>query len=55
VDVPTLVIQGASDPFGMPPPGPSRAVVAVKGNHGLKTDLANVAAAAREWLLGVLA
>lgn len=55
VAVPTLVIQGASDPFGMPPPGPARAVVAVKGTHGLKTDLGAVAAAAREWLVGLLA
>jgi predicted alpha/beta-hydrolase family hydrolase len=53
VEVPVLVIQGASDPFGMPPPGPGRAVVEVAGNHTLKTDLVTVAAAAREWLAGV--
>jgi predicted alpha/beta-hydrolase family hydrolase len=54
VEVPVLVIQGAGDPFGMPPPGPKRAVIEVAGNHALKTDLVTVAAAAREWLARVL-
>ena len=35
VAVPTLVVQGASDPFGMPPAGPTREVVTVPGNHSL--------------------
>jgi uncharacterized protein len=39
VAVPTLVIQGASDPFGMPPAGPQREVVTVPGNHSLTGDL----------------
>jgi predicted alpha/beta-hydrolase family hydrolase len=55
VTVPTLVIQGESDPFGMPPPGPSRLVAKVPGNHSLKTDLEALAAAVRAWLPGVLA
>jgi predicted alpha/beta-hydrolase family hydrolase len=55
VAVPTLVVQGESDPFGMPPPGPARTVTRVAGNHGLKTDLDAVRAAVREWLAGVLA
>jgi predicted alpha/beta-hydrolase family hydrolase len=55
VTVPTLIIQGESDPFGMPPPGPSRRVAKVPGNHGLKTDLEAVAAAVRAWLPGVVA
>jgi predicted alpha/beta-hydrolase family hydrolase len=55
VKVPTLVVQGESDPFGMPPPGPSRQVAKVPGNHGLKTDLEAVAAAVRAWLPGVVA
>ena len=38
-EVPTLVVQGESDPFGMPPPGANREVVKVAGNHGLKADL----------------
>jgi predicted alpha/beta-hydrolase family hydrolase len=55
VTLPTLVVQGESDPFGMPPPGPSREVVAVAGDHGLKADLAAVAAAVRAWLAAVTA
>ena len=50
VQVPTLVVQGDRDPFGMPPPGKSRQVVSVPGNHGLKADVEAVAAAVREWL-----
>lgn len=50
VDVPVLVIQGESDPFGMPPDGPNRTVVKVKANHGLKADLEAVAAAVKNWL-----
>jgi predicted alpha/beta-hydrolase family hydrolase len=52
VPVPTLVIQGAQDPFGIPPSSPTRTVVTVAGNHGLKSDLDAVAAAAREWAGG---
>jgi uncharacterized protein len=54
VDVPTLVVQGASDPFGMPAGGPNRQVVTVAGNHSLKADLKAVAAAVRDWLPGVV-
>jgi predicted alpha/beta-hydrolase family hydrolase len=54
VTVPTLVVQGKRDPFGMPPPGPRRTVVQVAGDHSLRTDLEAVAAAAREWLPMVL-
>jgi uncharacterized protein len=54
VTVPTLVVQGESDPFGMPPPGPSREVVKVRGDHGLKADLDAVAAAVRSWLAAVV-
>jgi predicted alpha/beta-hydrolase family hydrolase len=51
VHVPVLVIQGESDPFGMPPPGPkNRTVVRVKGDHGLKADLEAVASAVLDWL-----
>jgi uncharacterized protein len=55
VKLPTLVVQGERDPFGMPPPGPSRKVVTVPGDHGLKADLAAVAAAVRAWLAEVMA
>ena len=53
VEVPVLVVQGESDPFGMPPPRPKRRVVTVAGNHSLKADRDAVAAAVREWLPGV--
>jgi uncharacterized protein len=54
VAVPTLVVQGANDPFGMPPAGPNRTVVTVEGNHSLRSDLDAVGAAVSEWLSGVL-
>lgn len=54
VRVPTLVVQGERDRFGMPPPGPSREVVQVAGDHGLKADLEGVTAAVRAWLPRVI-
>ena len=54
VTVPTLVVQGERDPFGMPPPGPRRTVVRVTGDHSLRTDLDRIAAAAVAWLVDVL-
>jgi len=54
VTVPVLVVQGASDPFGMPPPGPSRSVVTVKGNHGLRSDREAIRTAVRDWLSQVV-
>jgi predicted alpha/beta-hydrolase family hydrolase len=50
VSVPTLVVQGESDPFGMPEPGPNREVVTVPGNHSLKKGLDEARVAVREWL-----
>jgi predicted alpha/beta-hydrolase family hydrolase len=50
VEVPVLVVQGLSDPFGMPGPGPSRTVVTVAGNHSLRGDLEAVRTAITEWL-----
>jgi len=50
VTVPTLVVQGERDRFGIPPSGPSRDVVIVPGDHGLKADPEAVAAAVRAWL-----
>jgi uncharacterized protein len=50
VEVPVLVVQGGSDPFGMPPPAANREVVEVAGNHSLSGDVGAVAAAARAWL-----
>jgi uncharacterized protein len=54
VEVPVLVVQGDSDPFGMPPPARGREVVALPGNHSLKGDLQGLVAAVRDWLPGVL-
>ncbi|MBA3384652.1 MAG: alpha/beta hydrolase [Actinobacteria bacterium] len=54
VTVPTLVVQGARDPFGIPPAGTLRAVVQVPGDHSLRTDLEAVAEAVRAWLPRVL-
>jgi predicted alpha/beta-hydrolase family hydrolase len=54
VRVPTLVVQGESDPYGIPPSGPTRQVITVPGDHGLKKDLAAVTAAVRAWLPGVV-
>ena len=50
VPVPVLVIQGESDPFGMPPDARGRDVVRLAGNHSLKADLPALATAVREWL-----
>lgn len=50
VQLPTLVVQGERDPFGMPPAGPRRRVVTVAGDHGLKSDPAAVADAVGAWL-----
>ena len=49
VTVPVLVVQGESDPFGMPPAGRNRKVVRVPGNHSLRST-APVAAAVEDWL-----
>jgi predicted alpha/beta-hydrolase family hydrolase len=49
VKVPTLVVQGESDPFGMPPDGPNRRVVRIPGTHSLRSSPA-VEAAVSDWL-----
>jgi predicted alpha/beta-hydrolase family hydrolase len=54
VEVPVLIVQGLRDPFGMPPAAVGRAVVAVEGDHGLKSDRATVAEAISAWLSGVV-
>jgi uncharacterized protein len=50
VTVPTLVVQGARDRFGIPPATKRREVVQVPGDHSLRTDPEAVAAAVRAWL-----
>jgi uncharacterized protein len=54
VRVPTLVVQGARDPFGIPPATERRTVVQVPGDHSLRTDPEAVAAAVRAWLPDVM-
>ncbi|MGH2892490.1 MAG: alpha/beta hydrolase family protein [Solirubrobacteraceae bacterium] len=54
VPVPTLVVQGVNDRFGMPPRGPGRTVVKVAGDHGLKADLPAVQAAVAQWLAALV-
>ncbi|TMM22938.1 MAG: alpha/beta hydrolase [Actinobacteria bacterium] len=55
VALPTLIVQGERDPFGIPPPSRSRKVVEVPGDHGLKADLDAVAAAVRAWIAELVA
>ena len=50
VSLPTLVVQGASDRFGVPPEGPGRTVAVVRGDHALRSDLGAVSDAVRAWL-----
>lgn len=54
VTVPTLVVQGERDPFGMPPGGDRRQVAVVAGDHGLKADIPAVSAAVAAWLRELL-
>lgn len=54
VGVPVLVVQGESDPFGMPPPAPRRQVVALRGNHALRSDLDGLRSAVAGWLQALL-
>jgi hypothetical protein len=54
VTVPTLVVQGRTDRFGMPPGSRLRTVVQVTGDHSLRSDLGSVASAIEAWLGDVL-
>ena len=54
VAVPVLVVQGESDPFGMPRGrAVSRTVVTVAGNHSLRSDIVAFRTAVGEWLAQV--
>lgn len=50
VTVQVLVVQGESDPFGMPPDGPNRTVVRVRGNHSLSSEIVALRTAVGQWL-----
>jgi uncharacterized protein len=54
VTVPTLVIQGESDPFGMPGPAYHREIVVLPGDHSLKKDVPAVSRTVEEWLGRIL-
>jgi len=54
VPVPVLIVQGESDPFGMPSPGATRTIVTVAGNHSLNRDLQTVRTAIGRWLAQIL-
>ena len=54
VTVPMLVVQGASDRFGVPPGAPGRTVAVVRGDHALRSDLAAVSEAVAAWLADLL-
>jgi predicted alpha/beta-hydrolase family hydrolase len=55
VRVPTLVVQGASDPFGIPTAGKLCTVVEVAGDHSLRSDLPAISDAVAAWLRDLLA
>ncbi|WP_328420046.1 alpha/beta hydrolase [Micromonospora sp. NBC_00389] len=49
--LPTLVVNGDRDPFGMPEPGPAVQVVTRPGEtHDLRRDPVGTAAVVRDWL-----
>jgi predicted alpha/beta-hydrolase family hydrolase len=50
VTVPVLIVQGESDPFGMPAEAANRKLVRLRGNHRLASDVAGLRAAVREFL-----
>ena len=54
VTLPTLVVQGEHDRFGIPPVGRSRTVAVVRGDHALRSDPGAVADAVGAWLSRVL-
>jgi uncharacterized protein len=54
VTVPALVVQGESDPFGMPGPGQHREIVVFPGDHSLKRDAKGISRTVEEWLGRIL-
>lgn len=50
VTVPTLVVQGERDAFGIPPPAANRTVVLVPGDHSLRAGLDPATSMVRDWL-----
>jgi predicted alpha/beta-hydrolase family hydrolase len=54
VTVPTLVVQGENDPFGMPGPGPHREIMVLPGDHSLKREAKTLSRTVEEWLDRIL-
>jgi predicted alpha/beta-hydrolase family hydrolase len=54
VTVPTLVVQGESDPFGMPGAGHHREIVVMPGDHSLRRDAKGISRTVEEWLGRIL-
>jgi predicted alpha/beta-hydrolase family hydrolase len=54
VTVPTLVVQGESDPFGMPGHAHHREIVVLPGDHSLKKDAKAISRTVEEWLGRIL-
>jgi hypothetical protein len=54
LEVPALIVQGESDPFGMPPESPDRTVARVPGTHSLR-NAATVTEAVSNWLAKLMA
>jgi uncharacterized protein len=55
VPVPTLVVQGEGDRFGLPPASERRTVVVVSGDHSLRRDAGRIGESVRAWLDSILA
>jgi predicted alpha/beta-hydrolase family hydrolase len=54
VEVPTLVVQGENDPFGLPAGAHHREVVLFPGDHSLKRDATGISRTVEEWLDRIL-
>jgi uncharacterized protein len=54
VTVPTLIVQGENDPFGMPTSAHHREVVVFPGDHSLKRDAMGISRTVEEWLDRIL-
>ena len=54
VTVPTLVVQGESDPFGTPKVANHQTLATFPGTHSLKTNLKHIGATIQEWLTKTL-
>jgi uncharacterized protein len=54
VTVPTLVIQGENDPFGMPGPATGREIAVLPGDHSLRREATTLSRTVTEWLNRIL-